>query len=171
MNTGESLFAIGALLLLSLTILRVNNNIILTDSMMYDSKFGIIANSVATSLIEKATQENFDQITVTGSISNQALLTLNLGPEGGETGPDIFNDFDDYDDWEQQDTFFNSLVFHSKCKIEYVDPAISLQSSVNYQTWHKKITVNVWWDENGKVIGHSQDTIRHSTIYSYWYFN
>ena len=67
MNTGQSLFSIGALLLLSLTVLRVNNNILLTDEVLYDSKFGIIANSIATSIIEKATTKFFDAKTATRS--------------------------------------------------------------------------------------------------------
>ena len=54
MNTGQSLLSIGALFLLSLTVLRVNNSILTTDSVMQDTKFGILATSLATSLIEQA---------------------------------------------------------------------------------------------------------------------
>ena len=54
MNTGQSLFTIGALLLLSLTVLRVNNSILVTDNILQDSKLGVLATSVATSLMEEA---------------------------------------------------------------------------------------------------------------------
>ncbi|MCH7516480.1 MAG: hypothetical protein IIB08_05075, partial [Bacteroidetes bacterium] len=60
MNTGQSLLSIGALLILSLTILRVNNSILTTDSIMQDSKLGILSISLATSLIEEASKKAFD---------------------------------------------------------------------------------------------------------------
>lgn len=169
MNTGESLFAIGALLLLAITTLRVNNNILLTDSMMYDSKFGIIGNSVATSLLERATQENFDEKTISGSVTNTTLLSTLLGKDAGETGPETFDDFDDFNNYTQQDTFYNSLVFHSRCEVSYIDPNSSLDSPAGAQTWHKKIVVYVTWDENNELVGLTQDTIKLSTIYSYWF--
>jgi len=53
MNTGQSLFSIGAILLLSLTILRVNNSILITDSIMQDSKLGVLAISLAINIIGK----------------------------------------------------------------------------------------------------------------------
>jgi hypothetical protein len=170
MNTGQSIFSIGALLLLSLTVLRVNNNILMTDTIMYDSKFGIIANSIATSLIEKASEKFFDANTAEGPVADLSGLTLALGPGAGETTPDTFNDFDDFNNYPQADTFFNSLVFKSICKVVYVDPDVSLDQAVNTQTWHKKLTVSVTWEQNGKKLGSIQDTVKQSTIYSYWYF-
>jgi len=158
MNTGQSLFSIGALLLLSLTVLRVNNNILMTDTIMYDSKFGIIANSIATSLIEKASEKFFDG------------LTLALGPGPGETNPENFNDFDDFNNYTQEDTFFTSLVFYSNCTVAYVDPSVNLDNIVSTQKWHKKLTVSVTWRQSGEMTGSVADTVKHSTIYSYWYF-
>lgn len=172
MNTGQSLFAIGALLLLSLTILRVNNNIILTDSMMIDSKFGIIANSIATSLIESATEKFFDANTKEGPCDISAL-TYPPNKESGETGPDNFDDFDDFNNYPQTDTV-GSVVFYSMCKVSYVDPdpdnPTSLDNVVSTRTWNKKLSVSVTWTMNDQTIGFSADTVKQSTIYSYWYF-
>jgi len=172
MNTGQSLFSIGALLLLSLTVLRVNNNILYTDTVLYDSKFGIIANSIATSLIEKATEKFFDANTAEGPVANLTDLTLALGPGVGETNPDNFNDFDDFNNYTEADTFFNSLVFYSTCKVVYIDPSVpnGLDNKVNIQTWHKKLNVSVTWRQNGAATGVVTDTVKQSTIYSYWYF-
>lgn len=172
MNTGQSLFSIGALLILSLTILRVNNNILFTDGVMYDSKFGIIANSIAISLIEKATTKFFDTNTTTGPVDFPSDLTLHLGPGTGETNPDNFNDFDDFNGWEQTDVFDpdSALKFYSRCEVSYVNPSVSLDNSVNKQTWHKKLTVFVTWRQSDKLTGVVADTIKQSIIYSYWYF-
>jgi hypothetical protein len=172
MNTGQSLFAIGALLLLSLTILRVNNNILLTDSMIIDSKFGIIANSIATSLIESANEKFFDAQTKEGPCLVTAL-TYPPNKESGETDPFSFDDFDDFNNYTQADTV-NSVVFHSRCEVAYVNPDPnskgSLDNVVSTRTWNKKITVFVTWKMNDQSIGFSADTVKQSTIYSYWYF-
>ena len=172
MNTGQSLFAIGALLLLSLTILRVNNNILLTDSIMIDSKFGIIANSIATSLIESATEKFFDARTKEGPCA-QSALTYPPNKEGSETNPANFDDFDDFNNYTQTDTA-NSVVFYSRCRVSYVNPnpfnPSSLNNEVSIRTWNKKLTVYVTWKMNEQNIGFSADTVKQSTIYSYWYF-
>lgn len=172
MNTGQSLFAIGALLLLSLTVLRVNNNILLTDSIMIDSKFGIIANSIATSLIESATEKFYDANTKEGPCL-QTALTYPPNKEGGETDPSNFDDFDDFNNYTQTDTV-SSVVFYSRCRVFYVNPSpsnpTSLDNTVSTRTWNKKLDVSVTWRQNGEPIGFSVDTVKQSTIYSYWYF-
>lgn len=58
MNTGQSLFSIGALLILSLTVLKMNNFILANDSVMQDSKLAILGISLATSLIEEASKNH-----------------------------------------------------------------------------------------------------------------
>jgi len=172
MNTGQSLFAIGALLLLSLTILRVNNNILLTDSIMIDSKFGLIANSIATSLIESATEKYFDAQTKEGPCL-QSELTYPPNKESAETNPSNFDDFDDFNNYTQTDTA-NSAVFYSRCLVSYVNPNPSnpgsLNNNVSTRTWNKKLTVYVTWRMNEQNIGFSADTVKQSTIYSYWFF-
>ena len=169
MNTGQQLFSIGALLLLSLTVLRVNNSILLTDEVLYDSKFGIIANSIATSIIEKATTKFYDEKTATGPVEHLANLTVNLRAESGETNPDNFNDFDDFNNYTDRDTFFTNLFFNYRCEVCYID-ANDLDHSVINPTWHKKLTVYVTWNQNGENTGVVADTIKQSVIYSYWYF-
>jgi len=172
MNTGQQLFAIGALLLLSLTVLRVNNYILLTDSMLVDSKFGIMANSIATSLIESATEKFYDVKTKEGPCP-QSSLTYPPQKESGETDPSNFNDFDDYNNYIQTDTI-SSVVFYSKCRVSYVEPdpddSNSLDKIVPKRTWNKRLDVSVTWRQNDQTIGFSTDTVKQSTIYSYWYF-
>ena len=113
MNTGQSLLSIGALFLLSLTILRVNNSILTTDSVMMDSKFGILATSIATSLIEKASKKAFDANTFENGVSNLNELTeaSALGPGSGESAPDACNDFDDFDGYTDQITNLPSAIW------------------------------------------------------------
>ena len=98
MNTGQSLFSVGALLLLSLSILRVNNSILTTDVIMQDSKLGVLAVSLASSLIEEASKKAFDAATADDAVTNLSALTspYGLGHGSGET-PENYNDFLDTD--------------------------------------------------------------------------
>ena len=87
MNTGQSLFSIGALLLLSVSILRVNNSILTTDTIMQDSKLGVLGISIATSLIEEANRKAFDAASVEDAVDNLGDLTPpnSLGANPSET--------------------------------------------------------------------------------------
>lgn len=159
MNLGQSLFAIGALTILSLSILRMNNNILTTDETVMDSKIGILATSIGTSLIEEASKLAFDEKTKTDPVNNLSLLTpaLSLGQET----PGVFDDFDDYNNYTQYDTIY-TIPFRTECSVTYIEPS-NPDGTTSNPTWHKKLKVKISTD-------FSQDTIELSTIYSYWYF-
>jgi MSHA pilin protein MshD len=169
MNTGQSLLSIGALLILSLTVLRVNNKILITDEVLIDSKIGILANSIGVSIIEKASRKYFDAKTVTGPPASVSDLTTSLGPKWDEIPPDSCNDFDDFNGYTQQDTFFGSVVFYSKSEVVYVNPT-NPDFKVTGPTWHKKLTVKTYFRQIGEPEGTPSDTFKLSTLYSYWYF-
>ncbi|MGD8305240.1 MAG: hypothetical protein PVF17_01175 [Ignavibacteria bacterium] len=162
MNTGQTLLSIGALLLLSLSILRVNNGILSSDSVLQDSKIGVLATSVATSLIEEANRKVFDDVSLIGAITNLNALTspYSLGPEVGELF-DTFDDFDDYNGYARQDTIFD-IDFRMACSVNYIEPTNVDGFKMN-KTWHKKITVNI-------TSSFISDTLQFSSVYSYWYF-
>ncbi|HLG31724.1 MAG TPA: hypothetical protein VI362_01695 [Ignavibacteriaceae bacterium] len=164
MNTGQSLLSIVALLLLSLTVLRVNNGILTSDSVMMNSKFGVLATSLATSLIEKASKKAFDANSAEDAVSNLTQLTPpnGLGPASGETPPDDCNDFDDFNGYTEHVANLPSAEFDMSCEVKYVNPN-NLDGVSTTATWHKRMTVTV-------TSPSSPDTIRLSTVYSYWYF-
>lgn len=159
MNLGQSLFAIGALTILSLSILRMNNNILSTDETVMDSKVGILATSIGTSLIEEASKLAFDEKTRTDPVDSLSLLTPSLSL--GQEAAGVFDDFDDYNNYTQNDTIY-SIPFHTICRVTYIEPSNPDGTSTN-RTWHKKLTVKISSD-------FSRDTLELSTIYSYWYF-
>jgi hypothetical protein len=168
MNTGQSLLSIGALLLLSVTVLRVNNKILTTDSVLQDSKFGILATSLATSIIEKANKKAFDANTSEDPVSNLSELTdYPLGPGWWEDPPDSCNDFDDFHG--HKDTIRNlpSGEFFIECEVYYVNPN-NLDGYSSSRTWHKKLDVMVTSPNMGN--NGRRDSIKISTIYSYWHF-
>jgi len=159
MNLGQSLFAMGALLILSLTILRMNNNILSTDETVMDSKIGILATSIGTSLIEEASKLAFDEQTKVNPVNDLNGLTPVLSL--GQDILGVFDDFDDFNNYTQHDTIY-TIPFNTRCIVTYIDPTNPNGSSTN-RTWHKKLTVKIASD-------FSKDTLELSTVYSYWYF-
>ncbi len=160
MNLGESLLAIGAILLLSILVLGTNNTIISTGNSLNESKFDILATSIGTSIIEEASNKAFDENTIDTTAEVASELTSALGPEG-ETRHN-FNDFDDYNGCTGSDSSMPSAIFNYRCKVEYVLPG-KPENISSSPTWNKKLTVHI-------SSLSMKDTIKLSTVYSYWYF-
>ncbi|MCF8241343.1 MAG: hypothetical protein K9J16_08140 [Melioribacteraceae bacterium] len=165
MNTGQMLITLGALILLSLVILRVNTGFLTTDIALMETKFNVVAISLGTSFIEEATGKAFDQNTNISSVSALNQLS-SIGPEA-ETYPN-FNDFDDYDGLEKivkydaSDTTFLSADFKINCEVGYVTPA-NPEVLISSKTWHKRLNVTV-------TSPSMSDTIKLSKIHSYFFF-
>ena len=159
MNTGQMMITLAAMMLLALVILRVNNGFLSTNTVLMETKFGVLGVSLATSIIEDATGKAFDENSDSGTVA--ALNDLStLGPDG-EVWPN-FDDFDDYKGLVYIDSTMPSARFKITCDVVYVEPNLP-DSFSGVKTWHKKLTVMV-------TTPSSQDTIRMSTIFSYFYF-
>lgn len=164
MNTGQMLITIGALMLLSLVILRVNNSFLSTNTVLTENKLSVLAVSIATSALEEARGKAFDENTDTSTVSNASELS-SIGPEEDEVYP-LFNDFDDYDGLvrltENDSSAYYPAPYKVESEVNYIDPS-NPDGISNTKTWHKKITVTVTSD-------YMRDTIKLSSIYSYFYF-
>lgn len=164
MNTGQMLITVGAMMLLGMIILRVNNGFLTTGTVLMESKFGVLGVSLATSVIEEANSKAFDEETDTMSVNNVNMITApnNLGPESGESY-ETFDDFDDYNGYSRIDSTMPSAVFHLDSKVEYVKDNEPDKVITNKATWHKRITVTV-------TSPSMQDTVTMSSVFSYWFF-
>jgi hypothetical protein len=163
MHTGQMMLALGAMVLLSYLVLRVNNSQLTSQDNMQNTKFGLLAVSLATSVLEDANKRSFDDKTINASVSSTSSLTpaASLGTESGEVY-DTFDDVDDYNNYTKLDTSMGSAAFSIKCTVGYVNPSAP-DVIVNTQTWHKRILVQV----TSKSM---KDTIRLSQVFSYWTF-
>lgn len=161
MNTGQMLLTLGALILLSSLVLRFNRAILTSDEIMYNSKFNVLASSLATSLIEEAKGKAFDEKTVSAAVNKVSQLTTLLQAESGEVYPN-FDDFDDFNNFVRVDSTLPSAIFYVTSKVNYVSmlnpDVISLTP-----TWRKSITVTV-------ISPSMQEPVRMSSIYTYWYY-
>lgn len=163
MNTGQMLLTIGAMIILSMVILNTNKNYLNTTIYLQETKYGVLATSLATSIIEKAKSLSFDEATNGAAVASTSDLTraADLGPESGETYA-AFNDFDDFDGYTTIDTTEMSAVYNISCNVFYVNEN-QLNGTTNSRTWHKKILVAVTSE-------FMTDTVRMSSIFSYWFF-
>jgi hypothetical protein len=161
-----SVLAMG---MLATVLLTVNTNSGDCNQAVQMSEYRIMAASLATSTLERATGLPFDENTVSSNVSSSTSLTSNLGRETGEIDSleNTFDDFDDYNGfhkWVKGDSvFFRSADFRVWSDVDYVmiqgDSVIHSGSN----TYTKRITVYV-------TSPYMNDTLRYSTLYSYWFF-
>lgn len=167
MNSGQMMITVGALMLLSVVILRVNTGNLNTNEVLINSKINILAISLANSMCEEATSKAFDEYTLTKPAELISNLTLPSSFDEGESYPN-FDDMDDYNNFTYYDSVSGADYYEIKCAVAYVDttnPDITTTS----RTWHKKITVKVTSKGMLDAYG-NQDTVEMSSIRSYWYF-
>ena len=163
MNTGQMIMTMGAMILLSTIVLRVNTLNLTNESIRDQSQYGVLATSIATSIIEEAQSKAFDAQTDSNAVTSVLNLTPAglLGPESGETYG-TFNDIDDFNGYTRIDSTMPSAVFNISCEVMYIHPS-NIKVKYNSQTWHKKINVTI-------SSPFSPDTFRTSSIFSYWFF-
>jgi hypothetical protein len=172
MNTGQTILTIGALVLLGSTIVTVNRSSLSHGVILQQTEIGVYAISLAMGMIEEATGKAFDEFTApdaTGETdvatsTTQLTAVTSLGKEGSETYPD-FDDFDDYNSFNVNPRIVyvpGVDTMKIRCEVGYVKET-NPDVIVNEKTWHKKMTVYV----TGTV---TQDTVKVSTIFSYWWF-
>ncbi len=173
MNTGQTMLTIVAMILLSTVILTVNRGFLTTDTTMNENRIDILGVSLSNSIIEDATSLSFDESTVSASLTNTNSLTAPtaLGIETGESAsnPKSFDDFDDYNCYRNSpklDTINVPgskalILFRTYCRVDYVSQNNPDNISTT-KTFHKKLSIKLF--SPGMT-----DTIKLSTIYSYWY--
>ena len=175
MNTGQMLITIGAIILLSVIILRTNTTVLSTNTVMVNSKVEVLAVSLATSFMEEATSKKFDEAVVSNAVHSPSQLSDVLGPDYHEWYP-FFDDIDDYNYFKDSVKIDrieigtnDTLEFETHARVEYVSDSNPDVASGS-KTFNKKLTVMVtspgMYDEQTN----QQDTLTMSTIFSYWYF-
>jgi len=164
MGSGQMLLTTAALVLLMTVLLSFYRSSDSTQQAIVETKMGITATAIASSFIEDAQGQAFDQNTITAADTNVSQLTIpsKLGLDPGESYPDSINDFDDYNNLTTTivDSMGGTYTVH--CTVAYVNPSNPDVTS-STATWHKKITVYVYSPQ-------MVDTVQAQFIMSYWYF-
>jgi hypothetical protein len=182
------MMTIGALIILSLTVLLTNRSSLQYGAIINQTEVDIYSVSLAQSIIEEAAGKAFDHFSATDTagdgnvITSLSQLSATLGAESDDTLTPtarptkyFFDDFDDYNSWNATPFYWYISgapdTFRIRATVFYIDSA-NPELAVTSKTWHKKIVVRVWpnsiapWgDKNPRP-----DTVIMSYIYSYWWF-
>jgi len=186
MGSGQMMITILAMLLLSMTILTVNRQTLTTNDTMMSSRYGLMALSIANTIIQDASGLAFDEKTAAlgSSVTSVTQLTTSalLGLDSGESAsnPNTFDDFDDYNCYkttpktdviivDATTTPNKTMTFYSICKVDYVD-GTNPSTVMATQTWHKRLMISVYSNDLKDPWTGLADTLKLSTVYSYYYF-
>lgn len=168
MNTGQTVLSIFALILLGTTIVTVNRMSLQHGTILQQTEIGVYATSLATSIVEEASGQRFDDATVNDAVVATTSLTASgsLGPEAGETTVPAstinFNDFDDYNNLKLGLKVAGIDSFTVKASVHYVNDTLP-SVNVTTRTWFKRLDVSVYGTA-------TTDTIKMSYVFSYYNF-
>jgi len=169
MGLGQTMMTVLAMAMLATVMLTVNTNTQDSNNSVQISQYRIMAASLATSTLQRATGLAFDENSVNNTITSLAGLSTTLGREAGEVDSleNTFDDFDDYNGfhkWVKGDSVsFRSADFNVWAKVDYVTISGNAITTSATPTYTKRIIVYV-------ASPYMTDTINASTLYSYWYF-
>jgi hypothetical protein len=161
MSFGETILVIGALVILSVVSLFLNEGILEGSWTLTESQVLAGAVSIGASAVEKAKSLKFDEAVVQDStLFNPALLTdaVNFGPEAGET-PQTFDDIDDIHNFTDS-THILPVQYTVITRVAYFDTA-AMSITVSQKSFYKHITVLVYTP-------FLRDTVRLQYVISNW---
>ena len=143
MNSTQSLFSLGALLLFSLISMRFNSTLLENSTVETENKVYLTAFSLADDLIEEIKQKAFDAATVKFPTTNPEDLTPadNLGHAYGEVYPN-YNDIDDFNGYVRPVSAPHAENYSVICEVCYVD-ADNPDQKVMTQTFYKRVRVTI----------------------------
>lgn len=152
----QSVLAIGAMLLLTLTTINFNSAYLNNSTVEIENKVMMTAFSLADDMIEEIKIRSFDEKTVQFTSANPSDLTpsAGLGPETGESYA-TFDDIDDFNGYTRSISAPHAENYSIICRIEYVSSTAPDNVS-SVQTFYKRAKITV-----------SSPYLRHSINLSY----
>jgi len=145
MNTGQMLLVLGAMALLSLTMLSVHSALLEHEQMSLEGEFQLVATSLGQNLIEEAIGKAFDEVVLSDpptSLPASFTPTGSLGTEAGEVYPN-FDDVDDFNGYSRTDTTEVGVPYTMNVLVEYVDGSDPDGPAETLPTFFKRVKVTV----------------------------
>lgn len=143
MNSGQMFLAVGAMVILTLLTMTINNSVLNSSSVSAESEYTITGNGVLQGLVEEIRSKPFDVVLVSNPDAGVQDFTApgGLGPMYGETYPN-FNDLDDFNN--QTITISTPRVgdYTARCTVAYVNPDAP-ETAVGYRTHSKRVSVTM----------------------------
>ena len=176
MHLGQTMLALGALVMVSVMALNVNRRIVEGDQQMYEAEAIDFATGFAQGLLYEITSKKFDELAVDSVLQDPSEFTspfmFNPGYEGEmlPTLPDTawyksistFDDVDDYNGYTRKVNTARIKGFIVKAEVYYVTDA-NPEDPVWVPTYNKRVVVTVEHAEYMKYL----DRAIFSTIIGY----
>jgi hypothetical protein len=178
MSTGQLLLTIGALALLSLGILNLNNNINYNDISLAQNRYRLEALSLITSYMEQATQYFFDEST-TDTTSSKTITDFTIPNKLGLEANDSsrIDDFDDFNGFTTVDTGLSGVAYKVTFYVDYVKLVGDSLVESNQKEYNKRMRIHVTDNYPEPLLYRNfggdkiRDTLRISFVHSYWFYN
>ncbi len=178
MNTGQTLITLSALMFLTISVLDLNGFIADNDISLTQNQYRMEALSMATSYIEQASAQYFDEIATDISVDKDLSDFTAPGDLGFDTGDNSnIDDFDDYHTLTVHDTGSSGVPYQLYFEVDYVELSGSTLSTSASRQYHKRMKVSIKddypqpliykWVDNTKV----REALTISFIKSYWFYN
>lgn len=156
MHLGQTMLALGALVMVSVLALNANRRIVESDEEMYEAEAIDFAAGFAQGLLYEVSSKKFDELAVDSVLQDPSEFTspymFNPVYEGEmlPTSPDTawyksistFDDVDDYNGYTREVNTERIKGFIVKVEVYYVtgsDPEVPVYS----QTYYKRVVVTV----------------------------
>jgi hypothetical protein len=179
MSSGQILITLGALILLSITVLNVNRNFGQIDTSLTQSKCKLEAMSLMSSYIEQASQYPFDEAmtdTTSGKDLADFVQNKDLGFDADDAG--VIDDFDDYDGQVIADTGRSGVIYNVLFDVSYSKlVAGKMVKETVSKTYHKKMAIYVYDNYDPPLIYQEKggykvkDTLKVEFTHSFWFYN
>jgi hypothetical protein len=178
MTTGQTLLAMGALVLLTTVMLNFYRIFHSSWDTIDSTQIGIDATSIATSLMEYAHGLAFDHVTADTAVTpgNEHLLTApgSLNVESGtdpvEDRLEHFNDFDDFNFYNENNLLIidagQNGIYHARFDVYYVRPE-NVTEKVNERTFAKRMDMWIWRVEPPPPVAAGVDIVHMWTVMGY----
>ena len=177
MGTGQMLLTIGAVILLGSIIATTDNGINSSGQVLMSTSMGLEEVSLASTIIQRAEALDFDEKSKDSvQINSPTQLTAvnSLGYENNDS-----TDLDDVDDYNGKPGVNNGYrqeidtlatgIYYARTQVHYVSLS-NLNANAAIQTYHKKLDISIWNKDQADPKTGKPDTLKMSTIISYWAF-
>ncbi|MEL6823354.1 MAG: hypothetical protein AAFP70_16470 [Calditrichota bacterium] len=178
MPGGQYIITFAAMIMLTVTVMNLNNNLADSDINLSQNRYRMEALSIMNSYAEKAVQEYFDEASTDSTCRKQLTdftLPANLGADAGDGG--AIDDFDDYHKTAILDTGQSGVIYRLTFEVEYVQLSGQQLISASTPQYVKRMRISltdnyadpiIYRNDSGVQI---KDTLTQEVVYGYWFYN
>jgi hypothetical protein len=174
MNTGQTILALGALILLATIMLNFYGIFNSSWDSIDGTQLGIDATTIATSYMEIVHGLAFDEAVLDANVIVQSEWDFKLpgtfGPPDTVTSVNEFTVFDHFHGVRDTTTVPGLGTYATEFEVHYVLPGNVQEFSLANQTYLKRMDMKIWRINPPPPVTAGIDTVRMWTVMGYFSF-